>query len=148
LSRIACLFFATTSTSHCSISISLHCASAIIYTFVACYTFNCTSMNNFFSCATTLSSLASICIIYTSTKWYSSASSFFDSSMHTGSIDVVLGPICSLTCQHCLLLRKNSTVNVLVVSMSWISFMQTVSSHYTPSLLHIPKMMMNATTTL
>jgi hypothetical protein len=40
--------------------------------------------------------------------------------MHTGSINVALGPICSLACQCHMLLRKNSTIDVLVISMSWI----------------------------
>jgi hypothetical protein len=62
----------------------------------------------------------SFCIICASTKWCSSALSPSDSSMHTGSIDVAPGPICPLTRQHHLLLLKNSTINVPVVSMFWI----------------------------
>jgi hypothetical protein len=37
--------------------------------------------------------------------------------MHTESINVAFGPVCSLTCQRHLLLRKNSTIDVPVVFM-------------------------------
>jgi hypothetical protein len=77
-------------------------------------------VNKCSSCKTTFSSLASNCIVYASTKWHSSASSSFDSSMHTRSIDVTPSHVCSLARQHRLLLRKNLTTNVSVVSMSWI----------------------------
>jgi hypothetical protein len=53
-------------------------------------------------------------------KWWSSALFSSNSSMHTKSIDVAFGPICSLAHQHHLLLRKNWTIDVLVVFMSWI----------------------------
>jgi hypothetical protein len=120
LSRIACLFFATASTSHCSISIALRCVSTIVYTSMACYIFNYTFVNSCSSCATTFSSLTSFYIVCASTKWCSSTLSSFDSSMHTRSIDVALGLVCSLACQGRLLLCKNSTTYVLVISMFWI----------------------------
>ncbi len=90
MSRIMRLLFATTSTSHYSISIALCYAYAIIYTSVACYTFDYTSMDNYSSFATTFSSLASLCIVYASTKCYSSALSSSNSSMHTRSTNVAL----------------------------------------------------------
>jgi hypothetical protein len=62
----------------------------------------------------------SFCIVCASTKWCSSASFSSDSSRHTRSIDVVPSHVYSLACQRCLLLRKNSTSNVPIVSMSWI----------------------------
>ncbi len=73
LSRIAHLLFATTSNSCLSISIALHCAFAIACTYVACYTSTCTSMDSCSSISTTFSSLASFCIVYASTKCYSTA---------------------------------------------------------------------------
>jgi hypothetical protein len=118
LSRIACPFFAIAFVSHYYISITFRCASAIIYTFVTCYTFNYTYVDSCSSFTKTFSSLASFYIVYASMKCCSSALSSFDPSMHTGSIDVVHGPIYSLTHQHDLLLCKNSTTNVPVVSMS------------------------------
>jgi hypothetical protein len=117
LSRIACLLFTTTSTSRCHISITIHCASTIVYTFVACCTFNCTCMDNCYYFTTTFPPLASFYIVCASTKCYSSTLVSFDSSMHTGSTDVTYGLICSFAHQCCLLLCKNSTPNVIVVSM-------------------------------
>jgi hypothetical protein len=87
---------------------------------VACYTINCTFVNNYSSCATTLSSLVSFCTIYASIKWCSLTSSSSNSPMHTKSIDVAPSPICSLAHQCHLLLRKNSTTDVPIVFMSWI----------------------------
>ncbi len=43
-----------------------------------------------------------------------------NSSMHTRSIDVAPNHVCFLTRRGCLLLQKNSTIDVLIVSMSWI----------------------------
>jgi len=120
MSRIVHLLFAITSTSHYSISISLWCAFAIVYTSLVFCIFNYTYVSNCSSYATMFSSLASFCIICASTKWCSLVSSSSDFSMHTGSINVALGPICSLACQCHMLLRKNSTIDVLVISMSWI----------------------------
>jgi hypothetical protein len=105
LSRIAHFLFTTPSCY--SISIALHCVSTIIYTFVACYTFNCIYVDSYFSFTTTFASLMSFCTICASTKCCSSASSSFDSSMHARSINVAPSHVCSLTHQHCLLLRKN-----------------------------------------
>ncbi len=90
LSKIAHLLFATTSTSCYSISINLHCVSALVYTSVVCCTFNCTSMNSCSSFGTTFSSLASFYTICVITKQCSSASSSSTSSMHIGSIDELL----------------------------------------------------------
>ncbi len=114
LSKIVRFLFAITSTSHCSISITLHCASAILCTFVACCTFNYTFVDSCSSFTTTFSSLVSFCIICASTKCCSLASSSSDSSMHT---NVALGPIYFLACQRCLLLCKNSTIDVLIISV-------------------------------
>jgi hypothetical protein len=69
--------------------------------------------------------------------------------MHTESIDVVHGPICFLACQRRLLMCKKSIANVPVASIYIeLSFVQIVFSHYTPSFLHIPKMMMNVAASL
>jgi hypothetical protein len=120
LSRITHLLFAIISTSHYSISINFCCAFAIVYMFVVCCTITFIFVNNNYSCATMFSSFASLCTIYASTKWCSSISSSFDFSMHIKSIDVAFVLVYSLTCQRHLLLHKNSTRNVPVISMSWI----------------------------
>ncbi len=72
MSRILHLFFATTFASCCSISIAFHCASTILYTYVAYCTFNYTFVDNCSSFATTFSYLMSIYIICASTKCCSS----------------------------------------------------------------------------
>jgi hypothetical protein len=77
-------------------------------------------MDNYSFALTTFSSFASFYTFYASTKCYSIASSSFHSSMNTKSTDVAHGFVCSLTCQRLLLLRKNSTIDVLIVFMSWI----------------------------
>jgi hypothetical protein len=120
LSKIAHLLFTTTFTSHYSISIALHCASAIVYTYVACYTFNYIFVNNCSSWATTFSSLASFCIVYASIKWCSSSLSSSNSSMHIESIDVVSGFGYFLAHQHRLLLFKNSIAYVPIIFVFWI----------------------------
>ncbi len=97
---------------------------------------------------TTFSSYMSFCTIYASTKWCSSTLSSSNSSMHTGSINIAPGFVCSFAHQRHLLLRKNSTAYVLIVLMSWIIIYAIISSNYMPSLLHISKMMMNAVATL
>ncbi len=114
------LLFATISTSSYFISIALHYAFAIVCTFVAYCTSNYISMDSRSSFATTLSSLASFCTVCASTKWCSSASSSSDSLMHIKSLDVTPSLIYFLAHQHHLLLHKISTINVPVVSMSWI----------------------------
>jgi len=68
LSMIMHFFLATTSVSCCPISIALHYASAIVCTFMACCTINCTFVDRCSSCATTFSSFASFCTVYASTK--------------------------------------------------------------------------------
>ncbi len=98
----------------------LHCVSAIVYTSVACYIFNCTFVDSCFSFAPMFSSLALFYIIYASTIDCSPTSSSSNFSMHTRSIDVILGLVYFLTRSYCLLLRKNSTANVLIVFMFWI----------------------------
>jgi hypothetical protein len=112
LSKIVRFLFAIASASHCSISITLHCASAILCTFVACCTFNYTFVDSYSSFTTTFFSLVSFCIIYASTKCCSLASSSSGFSMH---INVALGPVCFLACQRCLFLCKNSTIDVLII---------------------------------
>ncbi len=120
LSRNAHLLFTTTSASQCSISIALHYAYAIVYTFVACCIFNYTFVDSCSSFVVMISSLVSFCIVCASTKCCSSTSSSSKFSMHTGSTEAVFGFICSLTRQCCQFLRKNSTLDVPVVSTSWI----------------------------
>ncbi len=92
LPKIAHLLFTIASTSCYSISITRHCASAIMCTFVACYTFNCTFVDSCSSFATTFFSFASFYIICASTKCYALASSSFDSLMHIKSTDVACEP--------------------------------------------------------
>jgi hypothetical protein len=134
LSRIVHLLFTIASTSCCCISIGLWCVFTIVCAFVVYCTFNYTSMDRCSSFTTMFSSLGSFYTIYASTKCYSSTSSSFDSSMHTRSINVALGPICSLACQRCLLMRKNSIANVPIESMSWI----TICAHHIFSLYAFP----------
>jgi hypothetical protein len=114
LSKIVRLLFAIAYASHCSISITLSCVSAIVYTSMACFTFKCTFMDSCSSFATMFSSLASFYTICASTKCLFSALSSSDSSMHTRSTNVALGLVYFLVHQHCLLLRKNSIVDVPV----------------------------------
>ncbi len=115
LSKIAHLFIITTFVSCYSISTTFCRASTIVYTYAACYTINCTSVDSCSSYATMFSSLASFCIVYASIKRCFATSSSFDSSMHTKSIDVALGLVYFLTNQHCLLLHKNSTTRFLII---------------------------------
>jgi hypothetical protein len=61
------------------------------------------------------SSLVSLCTICASTKCYSTASASFDSSMNTISTDVAPSLFCFLACQCCLLLHKNSIIDVPIV---------------------------------
>jgi hypothetical protein len=65
-------------------------------------------------------SLASFYIVYASTKCYSTTSSSSNFSMNIESTNVVSSFICSFACQcffhFCA--KKNSTINVLVVSIS------------------------------
>ncbi len=111
-------FFAIAFDSHFSISIALHCASAIICTSMDYYTSICTSMNGCTSASTTLSSPTSIYIVCASTKCYSTPSSSSNSSMNTGSTNVTFGLICSLACQLLLLWHKNSNIDVLILYIS------------------------------
>jgi hypothetical protein len=118
LSSIMRLLLSTTFDSCSSISITLCCTSTITCTFVSCCTSTCTSMDNCCFVAITFSSLASFYIIYASTKCCSTTSSFFDSSMNTGSTNVAPGHVCFFAHQHRLLMCKNSIVVVPIVSMS------------------------------
>jgi hypothetical protein len=116
LSKIVRFLFTTTFVSCCSISITLHHASTIVCTFVACYTFNCTNVDSCSSFAIMFFSLVFSYIVYAFTKCYSSASSSFNFSMHIRSNDVA-PLVCSFVHRCHLLLRKNSTTNVPIISM-------------------------------
>jgi hypothetical protein len=118
MSRIAHLLLTIASISCCSISIALRCAFAIVCTFVACCTFNNTFVDSYFSFTTMLSSLASFCTIYASTKCSSNALFSSDALMHTKFIDVAPSIIYFFARQCCLFLCKNSTSYVPVVSIS------------------------------
>jgi hypothetical protein len=99
---------------------------------MVCYIFNCTFVDRHSSCATMFSSLASFCIIYASTKYWSLTSSSSDSSVHTGSTNVTPGHVCSLAHQRHLLLLKNSIANVPIIFMSWIIvYINCIFSIYT-----------------
>jgi hypothetical protein len=119
LSTIARLLFPTTFNSHLSISITLCCAFAIACTFVDCYTSICTFVDGYTSTSMTFSSPASFYIIYASIKCRSITLTSFDSSMNIGSINVVPSLSYFFARQRLLLLCKNSTTYVLVVSISW-----------------------------
>jgi len=118
LSRIMRLVFVIAFASRCYISIAFHYAFAIICTSMACYTFNCTSVDSCSSFAKMFSSLVSLCTICASTKCCSSTLSSSYSSMHIKFTDVALDHVYFLAHQHHLLLHKNSTTNVPIVSMS------------------------------
>ncbi len=120
LSMIMRLLFIATSNSHLSISIALHCVYGIAYTYVDCCTSTHTSVDAYTSTSMTFSSLAWVYIIYASTNYYSISSSSSDSSMNIKFTNVVPGLIYCLVCQHFMLLCKNSTTNVPIVSTSWI----------------------------
>jgi hypothetical protein len=146
LSKIVGLLFANISASHCSISINLHCAFAIVCTSVVYFMFNCTFVNSYSSCVTMLSSLASFYIVCASTKWCFIVSSSSDSSMYIEFIDVTPSLVYSLACQRCLLMRKNSTVYVPVISMSWIIIcINYIFTLYT--ITNLPPLCMSAFTT-
>jgi hypothetical protein len=134
LSKITRLFFAIAFASCYSISITIHCASTIVYTFMAYCTFNYIFVDSCCSYATMLSSLASFYTMSASTKWCSLTLSSFDSSMHTKSIDVTPHPLCSLTRQRHLLMRKNSITYVQIVFISWI----IIYTNYIFSLYTLP----------
>ncbi len=109
MSRIVRLFFTAFSNSHFSISIALRCAFAIACTFVDGYTFT----------STMFSFLAFVCAICACIDCYSTLSSS-DYLMNIRFIDVAPNPICFLSCQLLLLLHKNSTIDGLVLYISWI----------------------------
>ncbi len=120
LSMIAHLRFITTSNSHLSISIALCYAFAIASTFVDCCISTCTSMDGCISASTMLSSLASVFVIYASTKCYSTTSSSSNSSMNIRSTNVIPSHVYSLARQPFYFCTKTQTADVLVVFMSWI----------------------------
>jgi hypothetical protein len=113
LSKIVCIFFA--SASHCSISIALCCASTIVYTSMVCRTFNCIFVDRCYSFKTTFSSLCPFALSMPPQNVSPQLRVPFDSSMHTKSTNVALGPIWFLTHQCHLLLCKNSTTYVSVI---------------------------------
>jgi hypothetical protein len=131
-------FFVVTFNSCILISMAFSCASINAYIFVD----GCTSIMIMFS------SLASIFIVYASTNCYSIALSSSNYSMNIGSINVALGLVYTFACQCFLLLHKNSTTNVFVWFMSWIIVCEIVSFHCMFFLLHILRIMKNATVTL
>jgi hypothetical protein len=90
------------------------------YTCVDYWPSICTLVDGYTSASTMFSSFTSICAICASTKCYSTTSSSSYSSMNTKSIDVAFGPICSLAHQCFILVHKNSTLDVPIISMSWI----------------------------
>jgi hypothetical protein len=110
---IAHLLFITTSNSRLSISIALCYAFAIASTFVDCC----------ISTSTMLSSLASVFVIYASTKCYSTTSSSSNSSMNIRSTNVIPSHVYSLARQPLLLLRKNSNYKcsscIYVLNYCW-----------------------------
>jgi hypothetical protein len=120
LSKTASLLFVTTSNSHLLIFITFRCVFAITCTFVDYCASTCTSMDRCASISMTFSSLVSFCVVYVSTKCYSTSLSSFDYSINTESTDVALSLVYSLAHQCLLFLHKNSTTCVLVVSISWI----------------------------
>ncbi len=120
MSKITCLLFAIAFASHYSMSIALCYAFAIVYTSMACYIFNSTSMDNCSSFTTTFSSFTSFYNVNASTKCYSSTSSSFNSSMHIKSTNITPCPVCFLAHQHHLLLHKNSIAYILIVFVFWI----------------------------
>ncbi len=120
LSRIACVFFATTFDSRLLISITFRCASTIACTFmdwcISTYTF----VDSCIFASMTFSSLASFRVVCSSTKCCSIALSSSDSSMNTRSTNVAPGLVYTLARQLLLLLCKNSTIDVLVLYILWI----------------------------
>jgi hypothetical protein len=118
LSKIVHLLFTIALVSHLSIYIALHCVSTIAYTSVVCYTSTYTFVDGYTYGSMVFSSPTSIYVIYVSTKCCSIAFPFFDSLMNTRSTSVAPSPICFLTYQHLMFLRKNSTTNVLIAFIS------------------------------
>jgi hypothetical protein len=106
---------------------------AITCTSMYCCIATCTFVDGCIYASTMFSSLASIYIVCASTKCFSTTSSA-NSSMNIGSTNVIPSLVYSLTCQPLLLMRKNSIVDVWVVSMSWI----IVCTNYIFSLYAFP----------
>jgi hypothetical protein len=147
MSRITHLLFAIAFDLHLSVSIALHCVSAITCTFVACCTSTYISMDSCSSTSTMFSSLASFCTICASTKCYSIASSSFDSSMNIGSTNVVISLFAFLHANvFCFCVKTQLQMFQLYLCLE-LSSTEIVSSHYILSFLHIQKAIMNATTT-
>ncbi len=100
------------------LSISLHCVSTIVCTFMDCCTTTCTSMDGYTFTSMMLSSSTFVYTIYASTKCYSISLFSSNSWMNIGSTNVVIGHVCSLVREHLLLLCRNSIMDVQVVFMS------------------------------
>ncbi len=93
LSRIICIFFAITSNSSFSISIALHCASTIRLHLCGLLYFHLHLCGWLYFRFNNILLSTSVCVVYASTKCYSTTSSSFDFSMNIGSINVAPGPI-------------------------------------------------------
>ncbi len=137
MSMITPLLFVATFDSCTLISITLSCVYVIAYTFVD----GCTSASMMFS------SFTSIYVVYVSTNYCSTTSSSSNSSMNTKPIDVTPSHVYSLTHQRLLLLCKNLTSNVPILSISWIIVCKHFIFWLYAFLLHTLKMM-NAMATL
>jgi hypothetical protein len=80
----------------------------------------------------------SFCVICASTNCCSTTLFSFDFSMYSGSTDVALGLVCSLTLQPFLCLHKNSTLDGPNLYILWIivyanyifSLYTLLSSHF------------------
>ncbi len=114
-SKITHLFFARTSDSRLSISITLWYASTISYTFMDCCNSTFTFVDSYSFASTTFPSPMSLYVVYASTNFCSTSSSSFDSSMNIGSIDVAFGLVYPLAHQRLLLLRINSTIDDSII---------------------------------
>ncbi len=108
-------------------SVALSIMVAHLITFVALDAFmsisialGCTSVNSYTLALNTSSSFVSFCIACASIDHYSTPLSSSDFSMYTKSIGVVFGPTCSLVLQPLLCLRKNSTIDLPNLYISWI----------------------------
>jgi hypothetical protein len=115
----------------------LHCPSlcfCIGYISVDCCTTTCTPMDGCTFGSTMFSSPASVYIVCVSTKCCSTTSSSSNSSMNIRSTYVAPSHVCSLTCQCLFILHKNSTIDVPIISMSWI----IICANYNFSLYTFP----------
>ncbi len=139
--------FATTSTSYLSISIAFRCASTIAFTSVDCCTTTCTLVDGCTYASTMISSLEMSTL---SMLLQGATPQLCLPLILQWPLDLLMYSLVLYVLLHanifCLCAKTQLQMFQLYLCLELLST-QTIASHYTPSILHISKMMMNATTT-